>query len=143
MATMDRHRSPAEPITALSAAVRRTAAIALWTARGAAAVLLVLGIYIWAAEADQLITVHVVFGVVLVLSLWTLAAIAARAGVSPAIVAIAVAWSFGAVALGWMQADLLTGDWHWTVQLLHLAIAMAMVAWCQVLAVLTRNAGRR
>jgi hypothetical protein len=123
-----------------AAALRNATAIALWTARGAAVVLLVLGVYIWTGGADQLITVHVVVGVLLVLSLWTIAAIAASSGVSAVVVGVAVAWSFVAVFLGLIQEGLLAGEWHWTIQVLHLVIAMAMVAWCQVLVIQIRRA---
>ena len=123
------------------AALRNATALALWTARGAAVVLLALGVYIWAGGSDQLITVHVVVGVLLVLSLWAIAADAAASGVSALVIAFAVVWSFVAVLLGMTQEGLVTGDWHWTIEALHLAIAMAMVGWCQVLVVLMRRAG--
>jgi hypothetical protein len=123
-----------------AAALRNVTALALWTARGAAVVLLALGVYIWTGGADELITVHVVVGVLLVLSLWTIAAIAASSRVSAVLVGVAVVWSFVAVLLGLTQEGLVTGEWHWTIQALHLVIAMAMVAWCQVLVVLMGKA---
>jgi hypothetical protein len=136
MATIDRRSvefGASEP-------VRRTITVALWAARAAAAGLLILGVFIWTGSGDRLITVHVVLGVVLIVSLWALAAVAARSGVSAVIVAAAIGWSFGAALLGLIQEGLVTGRWHWTVQALHLVVAMAMVAWCQVLAVLMRRA---
>ena len=136
MATLETNNGRAR-----GAALRNATALALWTSRGAAAVLLALGVYIWTGSADQLITLHVVVGVLLVLSLWTIAAIAASSGVSAVIVGVAVVWSFVAVLLGLTQEELVTGDWHWTIQALHLVIAMAMVGWCQVLVVLMRKAG--
>jgi hypothetical protein len=136
MATLERDDGRARV-----AALRSATAVALWTARGAALVLLALGVYIWAGGSDQLITVHVVVGVLLVLSLWTIAAIAAASGVSAVVIGFAVVWSFVAVLLGMSQEGLVTGDWHWTIQALHLVIAMAMVGWCQVLVVLMRRAG--
>jgi hypothetical protein len=123
-----------------AAALRNATALALWTARGAAVVLLALGVYIWTGGVDELITVHVVVGVLLVLCLWTIAAIAASSGVSVRVVGVAVVWSFVAVLLGLTQDGLVTGEWHWTIQVLHLVIAMAMVAWCQVLVVLMGKA---
>ena len=125
---------------ARGAALRNVTALALWTARGTAVALLALGVYIWTGGSDQFITVHVVIGLLLVLSLWTLTAIAAAAGVSAVVLGVAVVWSFAAVLLGMTQEELLTGDWHWTIQALHLVIAMAMVGWCQVLVVLMRKA---
>ena len=100
---------------------------------GSAVVLLVLGAIIWTGHADELIPVHVLVGFVLVLSLWTIAAIAARAGVSRAVVAGAVAWSVVAPVLGATQDALVTGAAHWTIQLLHLMIGMGVVAWGRLL----------
>ena len=136
MATVDRRNvafGASEP-------VRRTISVALWTGRAAAAALVALGVYIWVDGGDRLITLHVVLGVVLIVSLWTIAAIAARSGVSPVMVAAAIAWSFGAALLGLTQEGLVTGAWHWTVQWSHLVVAMAMVAWCQALVVMMRRA---
>src|SRR5207245_6686594 len=69
-------------VTGVQTCALPISALALWTARGAALVLLALGVYIWTGGSDQLITVHVVVGVLLVLCLWTIAAIAAASGVS-------------------------------------------------------------
>jgi hypothetical protein len=106
---------------------------------GSGALLLLLGLSIWSGGADQLIGIHADLGLVLVLALWTIAAIAARSGVSLWLVAAAVAWSVGATTLAVVQDRLLVGDWHWMIQALHLVIAMAMVAWGQVLVIATRR----
>ena len=126
-------------VEALNTAISRIVSAGLWTSRVAAAVLLLLGIVIWTEKGDALIPVHVVAGVVLVLALWTLATIAARAGASRLTVTLAVGWSFAAAALGLTQQDFIAGSWHWTIQVAHLVIAMAMVAWCQYLALLIRR----
>jgi hypothetical protein len=102
---------------------------------GSAALLLLLGLSIWIGGADQLIGIHADLGIVLVLSLWTIAAIAARSGVSIWLVVAALAWSVGATTLAVFQDQLLVGDWHWVIQGLHLVIAMAMVAWGQILVI--------
>ena len=109
---------------------------------GSAAALLVMGLVIWTGRAEDLIPLHLLVGIVLVLSLWTIAAIAARSGVSGRLVAVAVGWSIVAAILGTTQGALQVGDWHWTVQVLHLMIAMGMVAWGRLLAVLTVKGDR-
>src|SRR5262249_17695700 len=48
---------------------------------GSGVLLLVLGAIIWTGNGDQLIGMHVLLGLVLVLSLWTITAISARSGV--------------------------------------------------------------
>lgn len=45
-----------------------------------------------------------------------------------------VAWGVLVLALGWGQGYLLTGSWHWTIQVLHPVISMATVPWGRSLA---------
>jgi hypothetical protein len=79
---------------------------------GSGALLLVLGLIIWTGHGDQLIGIHAMLGFLLVLSLWAIAAIAARTGVSIGLVALAVAWGLAAPILGGVQDRLVTGGWH-------------------------------
>lgn len=96
---------------------------------GSGALLLVLGVIIWTGKADALIGVHIVVGSVLILTLWTIAAIAARSGVSSRVVALAAAWGVLVVVLGLTQEELVPGTWHWTIQVFHLVISMGAIAW--------------
>jgi hypothetical protein len=98
-----------------------------WTIRVSGALLILLGIAIWTGRADAVIPVHEFLGFVLVLSLWALAFYAARAGVPRGMVAAAVAWGVIAPILGLTQANLLTNNWHWTIQVLHLLVGLAMI----------------
>jgi hypothetical protein len=107
----------------------RSIKVALAVLLGCGAVLLVLGLIIWTGAADALIPVHVAIGIVLVLTLWTIAAIAARSGVPARTVAFAALWGLVIVLLGLAQEDLLTGSWHWTIQVLHLAVSMGAIWW--------------
>ncbi len=101
---------------------------------------LAAGAVIWSGEADQLIPVHILIGIVLVLSLWTIAAIAARSGVSAQLIAAAVAWSIVAAILGTTQERILEGDWHWTIQAVHLLVGIGVAVWGRALVGLIRNA---
>jgi hypothetical protein len=113
--------------------------VARLTLLGAGALLLVLGLIIWTGDADQVIPVHEVLGFVLVLSMWTIAAIAARSGVSIGLVALAAVWGLVALILGLAQEELLTGSWHWTIQVLHVVISMGVIAWGQQLVIFMRG----
>jgi hypothetical protein len=42
-------------------------------------------------------------------------------------VVAAVAWGVIAPILGLTQANLLTNNWHWTIQVLHLLVGLAMI----------------
>jgi len=109
--------------------MRTAMKVAQATLFGCGALLLVFGVIIWTGKADQLIGVHVTIGVVLIFTLWTLAAIAARSGVQASTVAFAAAWGLLVVLFGLAQEDLLKGSWHWTIQVLHLAISMGAIWW--------------
>ena len=124
---------------ATSDAIRKATVVALWTTRVAGVLLLAVGIYIWTGNGDELIPLHMVIGVLLVLSLWTIATIAARFRVSRVAVTAAVGWSVVAAFFGLIQEDLVTGAGHWTIQVLHLVLAMAMVGWSQYLVMLMRR----
>jgi hypothetical protein len=102
--------------------------------------LLVLGIVIWTGNGDGLIGLHVVIGLALVLTLWSICAMAAVAGVSASTVAFAAAWGLLVIAFGLVQEGVLAGSWHWAVQVLHVAISMGGIWWGRRLARLVRRA---
>lgn len=103
---------------------------------------LLLGAFIWTGEADQLIPTHELIGLVLVLSLWAIAAAAVRSGVSIGLVAGAVALSLVAPILGSTQEALVQGDWHWTIQVVHLLIGIGVIVCGRVLVVSVRRTSR-
>jgi hypothetical protein len=111
--------------------MRTAIKVALAVLLGCGALLLVLGLIIWRGIGDheRLVAVHVTIGVVLVLTLWTIAAIAARAGVPAGRWRSPPAWGLLVVFFGLLQEDLLTGSWHWTIRVLHVAISMGAIWW--------------
>jgi hypothetical protein len=119
--------------------VKKTIDLAQAVLMGCGGLLLVLGAIVWTGRGDALIGVHVALGIVLVLTLWTLVLIAARSGVPSRILAVAVTWSLLVVALGMAQDRLAPGRWHWTIQVVHLAISMGVVAWGRRLVFLIRR----
>ena len=77
-----------------------------------------------------LIPVHTLLG--FVLSLWTLAALAARAGVAPGLAMLAFVWGVAVTVLRMSQDRLLIGDFHWVTKVLHLTgglVAMGQAEW--------------
>jgi hypothetical protein len=109
------------------------------TIRVSGVLLILLGIAIWTGRADQVIPVHELLGFVLVLSLWALSYLAARAGVAMRWVVMAVAWGLVAPILGLTQQGALTGDWHWTIQVLHLLIGLGAIGQGEILARLMKQ----
>jgi hypothetical protein len=94
--------------------------------------LLVLGILFWTGRALSWLPVHMLLGVVLVVSLWLVTGLALRARVARGLVLLVFLWSLITPALGVMQMRLLPGNLHWTVQLLHLLVGVAAMGIGQV-----------
>ena len=103
--------------------------------------LIVLGVLVWTGHALTLIPVHMLVGFVLVLSLWTLAVLAARAGVHLGLVILAMLWGGLVPVLGLTQDRLLPGDAHWMIQVLHLLVGLGAIGQAEGLA--ARIKGRR
>jgi len=97
-------------------------------------ILVVLGVSFWTGHAFALIPVHKQVGYLFVLSLWTLAALAGRAGVAPGFVALTVAWGLAVAALGMTQDRLLIGDAHWVIKVLHLLVGLGAMGLAEGLA---------
>jgi hypothetical protein len=121
--------------------MKRAITIAQMTIRISGLLLILLGIAIWTGRADGVIPVHLLLGFVLVLALWSLSFLAARAGVQTRWVALAVAWGLVAPILGLTQQGLLSGDWHWAIQVLHLLIGMGAIGMGENLALRIKQAG--
>lgn len=99
-----------------------------------------LGLLVWAGVGEKQVGgFHVIAGTVVVLSLWVLCVIAARAGVPKATVALAACCGVIVTLFGVAQEQLVPGDWHWTVRLTHLVISMGAIWWGRRLVSLMRR----
>ena len=105
-----------------------------WGVRGAGVVMVTLGVLFWTGNADGLVAVHMLVGVLIVLALWTMAVLAAVAGAPPGQVALAVVWGFVVPVLGVTQERLLPGGPHWVIQVLHLLVGLFAIAQVEGLA---------
>lgn len=105
--------------------MKSSTTIAQMTIRISGVILIILGILFWTGRALGLVSLHMLLGLVLVLALWTLALIGARAGVGAGIVSFAIVWGIIVLFLGLTQARLLPGSAHWVIQLLHLLVGLA------------------
>lgn len=116
--------------------------VARWLVRVCGVLALVLGLLFWLGDLPgSLIGVHMLLGVVLVLALWALAALGARAGVSKGLVIAAVVWGLLTVWLGQAQTSLLPDfSVHWIVQVIHLAVGMGAIGLGESLAARTARA---
>jgi hypothetical protein len=95
--------------------------------------LIVLGLLFWTGNALALLPLHMLGGMLLVLTLWSLAILAARIGEQPALVAIALLWGVVVPILGMTQDSLLPGDAHWVIKVLHLLVGITAISLGEVL----------
>jgi hypothetical protein len=89
---------------------------------------LVLGVLFWTGNALTLIPLHMLAGMVLILSLWTLAILAAVSGVPRGLVALAIVWGLIVPILGMSQTRLLPGLLHWVIRVLHLLVGIVAMS---------------
>ena len=106
----------------------RLTTIVHWLVRVVGTILLLLGIVFWTGNALALIRLHIMLGMALVLLLWLLALLAARAGVRLRLVALALVWGAIVPVLGMTQSRLLPGSAHWVIRLLHLLVGMVAIS---------------
>ena len=102
-------------------------------------VLIGLGVAFWTGRALMLIPVHEQVGYVFVVSLWTLAVLAARAGAAPSLVGLTLIWGVAIPVLGVKQSQLLVGDGHWVIQVLHLLVGAGAIGLAERLAASLRR----
>jgi hypothetical protein len=114
--------------------MRRATTTAQMLVRAVAVVQLVLGGLFWTGNALDLVPLHQTLGFLLVFGLWTLAALAARAGVRPPLVALAAVWGLILPILGLTQTNLLVGSAHWLIEVLHLLVGLGAIGMAEGLA---------
>jgi hypothetical protein len=102
----------------------KTATVALWLVRLTGLSQIVTGLLFWTGNALTLIPLHMLSGLGLVLALWTIAFLALRGGVGPGLAGLSVLWGLLVVVLGVTQTQLLPGELHWIIQVLHLLVGL-------------------
>jgi hypothetical protein len=108
--------------------MRTTLTIAQMLVRITGVLLLILGLLFWSGDALGLIPLHMLLGVVFVLALWLLAAVASQAGLPIGMAAGVALLGLIVLILGLTQDGLMLGGAHWVIQVLHLLVGLAAIA---------------
>lgn len=108
--------------------MRATAAISLWIVRVAGTLQLVLGALFWTGHAYTYVPVHIINGIVIVLTLWTVAVLALIARTRRGLAVFGLLWGLALPAFGIHQAALLIGPLHWIIRVIHLLMGLAAMA---------------
>jgi len=103
--------------------------------------LLILGVLIWTGNGSSLMNAHATLGGLLVLALWVLAALGARAGISWALVVRAVIWGIVALLFGILHPRMMVGAMHWVIQSLHLVVGLVTIGVGEIVAAAIRRRG--
>jgi hypothetical protein len=114
--------------------------LAGWTVRVAGLVVLVLGLIVWTDAYPVATPLHMLAGIVLVVGLWAVALLAARAGASTSLVAVAIGWGLLTVAFGLTQDQLLPGDAHVVVEVAHLVVGLVAIGLGEAITAQARRA---
>jgi hypothetical protein len=104
-----------------------TVRIAQWVLRTCVGLALILGILFWTGNAaDGQALVHMGLGILIVLAFWTLGlAQALTKGGSRGLAIGAVVVGLILAASGGTQDEILTGSWHWVIQVIHLLLGLS------------------
>ena len=103
-----------------------------WIARVALMATLVLGLLFWIAQIS-LISLHMLFGLIGVLSLLVLGTVAVSSRGSRLLGAGSMLYALGVPVFGLAQSMILVGNLHWLIQTAHLLIGIGAMALVQVI----------
>jgi hypothetical protein len=123
--------------------MRSTVTVALNIVRITGAIQIILGLLFWTGNALSLVPVHMISGLILVLSLWVLAFMAIRNGASTGLGIAALFWGLLVLVLGMIQGSLVPGPAHWVIQVLHLVIGLVAIGMAHPLAYSTLGSERQ
>jgi hypothetical protein len=89
---------------------------------------LILGLLFWTGSALNLVSLHMLLGLVAVGALWIIA-VAQALGHSGRWIVAAVAITVGAlmVVLGLTQSSLMLGEFHWVIRIIHLLLGLLTI----------------
>jgi hypothetical protein len=99
--------------------------ISLWIVRISGTLQLLLGALFWTGHAYDYLPVHIINGVVIVLTLWTVAVLALVTRTRRGLAVFGLFWGLALPAFGIGQATVLVGSMHWIVRVTHLLMGLA------------------
>lgn len=110
--------------------------ISQWVLRISALIGLILGILFWTNTTDPgnvpqsfsaLGLVHILLGILVVLSLWTLGIAQGMRGGSFGLALATFVWGLITLAVGLFQVNWLQGSAHWVIQVIHLLLGLGAI----------------
>ncbi len=107
--------------------------IALMIVRIGVLIELVLGILFWTGNAESLQIVHMVLGILVVLSLWTIGIVQGLQGGSFGLALATFVVGFLLALVGLFQKGWLIGNNHWVIQVIHLILGLSAITLAEII----------
>ena len=118
----------------------RTINIALMVLRVAWILTIILGIVFWIGNTDTLIPIHMLLGIIVVISLWVIGLAQGFIKGGNFVLALATFLLGLIIAIvGLNQANWLTGSNHWIIQVIHLLLGIAAIGLAEMIAARTKR----
>ncbi|HEU4641174.1 MAG TPA: hypothetical protein VFS44_01880 [Gemmatimonadaceae bacterium] len=114
--------------------MRRATIVTRWIVRLTGIVQILLGVLFWTGHARTLIPVHMLVGSIVVLGLWVLTGLTARARRGAGLTGLAIVLGLALPIVGVVQARVLPGAMHWVIQVVHLLLGLGVLRLAEVLA---------
>jgi hypothetical protein len=113
-----------------------------WAVRLTGLLQLAIGLALWSGNLFQYLEFHMLDGFVFTLVLLAIVGLAAFARVGLWLVAVGIIWVVVVPVLGMTQTQILPGDFHWIVRVVHLLVGVGAIGFADRLAgaVLARRA---
>ena len=94
---------------------------------------LISGIVFWTGHADNLQTAHILIGILVVLSLWTLGIAQGLQGGSFGMALATFVVGFLLVLVGLFQKQWLIDSNHWIIQVIHLLLGLSAIGLAEMI----------
>ena len=94
---------------------------------------LVSGILFWTGNADSFQIAHIVIGILIVLSLWTIGIVQGLQGGSFGLALATFVIGFLLTLVGLFQTRWLIGSNHWIIQVIHLLLGLSAIGLAEMI----------
>jgi hypothetical protein len=105
-----------------------------WVVRITGLLQLVLGLAFWSGNLLQYVQFHMLDGFVFTLAFLAVVVLAAFARVGLGLVLVGIVWVVVVPVLGMTQTQILPGDFHWIVRVVHLLVGLGAIGFADRLA---------
>lgn len=113
-----------------------------WVVRLTGLLQLAIGLALWSGNLLQYLQFHLLDGYIFTLAFLAIVGLAAFARVGMGLVLVGLVWVVVVPVLGMTQTQILPGDFHWIVRVVHLLVGVGAMGFADRLAgaVLARRA---